>query len=229
MKSIRAIRAIFSSLCLLVGACAAHAVGPEQASDSTPARADAGTLDTGLLPADAGRSGDGGGGSSEAGADAAASVKRVFVSSLSYAPVTMGGLTGADMKCNTAAQAAVLGGVWKAWLSDSATNAIDRIVGTGPWYLVDGTTKVFNNKANLATDALDAISMTEKGITLSNDVYTWTGTVTGGTRSTATCSSWTTDVGLGALGNGRYGDGWTESAFGPAPCTAGFQIYCFEQ
>lgn len=228
MKLVRIPHACISLLCLFAGACSAQALGPVPASEPTPAAADAGDADAGISPADSGSAGDDGGGSQDV-REAGAAVKRVFVSSLSYAAATMGGVTGADMKCNVAAQAVVLGGVWKAWLSDGTTNAIDRIVGAGPWYLVDGTTKVFNNRANLATNALDGISTTEKGKKLPNDVYTWTGTLTGGTRSKATCSSWTSDVGLGALGNGRDGDGWTESAFGPAPCTAAFQIYCFEQ
>src|SRR5262245_56445509 len=52
---------------------------------------------------------------------------RVFTTSLKY-PAALGGLTGADAKCNAAAQAAGLPGTYKAWLSDGYTNALTRLV-----------------------------------------------------------------------------------------------------
>ena len=42
----------------------------------------------------------------------------------------LGGLSGADAKCQQAANATGLGGTWVAWLSDSTHNAKDRIPDT---------------------------------------------------------------------------------------------------
>lgn len=83
--------------------------------------------DAGALPdAEAGASGGG---------------ARVFVTATSYAAKSLGGgasrVAGADGFCANAAAAAGLGGNWVAWLSTSTVNAIDRVTGTGPWYLVD--------------------------------------------------------------------------------------------
>jgi len=51
----------------------------------------------------------------------------IFPTSQTYAGGAIGGLTGADSKCQSLATAAGLNGTWKAILSDSTTNAIDRI------------------------------------------------------------------------------------------------------
>ncbi|MFL5321038.1 MAG: hypothetical protein ACJ790_15370, partial [Myxococcaceae bacterium] len=97
-------------------------------------------------------------------------LKRVFVTSVQY-PATFGGLAKADEACMLAVSAAGLGGNWKAWLSDSNTDAIDRISDVGPWYLVFISAvqsgdlppyKVFNNKANLKTTPLLGINFSEK-------------------------------------------------------------------
>src|SRR3989344_6490978 len=49
--------------------------------------------------------------------------KRAFVTSATYHG-NLGGLAGGDAECQSLANAASLGGIWKAWLSDSSTNAI---------------------------------------------------------------------------------------------------------
>src|SRR5262245_3061033 len=47
--------------------------------------------------------------------------RRVFVTSAIY-PGNIGGLMGADAKCQTSADAAMLGGSWRAWLSQDGVN-----------------------------------------------------------------------------------------------------------
>ena len=79
-------------------------------------------------------------------------------------------MPGADAKCQLAADSQLLGGTFKAWISTTSGNAIDRIADVGPWVLVDNATKVFNNKANLQTVPLSAIWLTE-----ANTSPTWTG------------------------------------------------------
>ena len=59
---------------------------------------------------------------------------QVFVTD-SGALGNFGGLANADSACNVAAGNAALSGTWVAWLSDSQTNAIDRLTGTGCFFL----------------------------------------------------------------------------------------------
>lgn len=162
------------------------------------------------------------------------SVKRVFVTVTDYDGNLKGKVSGAasglaagDKLCQLAADAAVLGGTWKAWLSDGSTNtnAIDRIADVGPWYLVDGTTKVFNNKANLATSPLQVINRNENGGLVSADV--WTGTSAGGTASDS-CNGWATiNSGSGRYGNSTSTANWTDYSYDS--CYEKKHLYCFEQ
>src|SRR4051812_26024409 len=68
----------------------------------------------------------------------------VFVSSALYSGA-LGGLSGADSKCQGLAAAAGLPGAYKAWLADTTGAPISRFVhSTGPYRLVNGTTIAAN-------------------------------------------------------------------------------------
>lgn len=159
-------------------------------------------------------------------------VKRLFVTSTKY-PGNLGGLTGADQKCLTAAQAANLGGSWKAWLSDSSNDALDRITDVGPWYVREQSgiqsflRLVFNNKANLATTPIGSLTYDERGVSNSNDFF-WTGTLTGGVKSAQTCVNWTSSMMTDSAGVGSgSGTGWTQQ--GTFGCATPRSILCIEQ
>jgi hypothetical protein len=144
----------------------------------------------------------------------------------------LGGLAGADQKCNQAAAAANLGGTWRAWLSDSTTNAIDRIEGAGPWARLDGMV-VFNNRANLTTLPLVPLQVNENGANI-GDGLAWTGTTTAGTASPQRCNEWTSaDPGVqGDTGQTQYTDAqWTEGQTRLCGGPGAFQwrLFCFEQ
>jgi hypothetical protein len=152
--------------------------------------------------------------------------KRIFVTSGTFNG-NLGGLTGADGLCGTAA--ASLGGSWKAWLSDGTHDAIDRITDVGPWYLVNGT-KVFDNKAALTGNPLVAIDVTENNTAAGGAAaLPWTGTNSGGTKNGSTCTNWTD----GAAGNGECGSAasatstWTANS--ALPCSIPYSLYCLEQ
>jgi hypothetical protein len=167
------------------------------------------------------------GGGSATGGGSAGARKRIFVTATNYQG-SLGGLSGADSKCTTAATAATLGGTWKAWLSDGTTNAIDRIADVGPWYLVDKTTLIFNNKANLQTGPLDTIGQTEQGTNVGG-VAVWSGTSTGGTHSGSTCTNWTTSS-LSVYGTSGSSDSsqfWTDVS--DTACSQMQSLYCLEQ
>jgi len=136
---------------------------------------------------------------------------RFFVSSATSTTGNLGGLAGADSRCQSLAASAGLGGkTWRAYLSverdaangNRATNARDRI-GTGPWTNVNGET-VAQNLSDLHARRGDAaIFITERGERINGQ---WSGSpspvehdiLTGsnqdGTLLTGmTCADWTSD------------------------------------
>lgn len=170
--------------------------------------------------------------------------KRVFVSSLRYSADLRSaggqatGLQSADYICQNLADAAQIGGAWKAWISTSTVNAIDRIAGTGPWYRMDGQL-AFPNRARLGTTPLVPISIDEMGGAPDPFYEAWTGTALGGfkaplgNRQSVTCADWTSTIDSTLVG-GVVGDidangaSWTNLATGY--CSPFHRrLYCFEQ
>ncbi len=162
-------------------------------------------------------------------------VDRVFVTASDFSGDTSG-LTGADLICQDAADTAGLGGAWVAYMSDTGTNAIDR-VGLGPFVLLDGTV-IATSRADLTDGSIShAINLDENGATQSKWVKT--GTDTNGTRGTSSstnglCTNWTNGCGV-CYGNHFYattgrsyetGSGWTN--VGWLFCSQSSGIYCFE-
>jgi hypothetical protein len=101
----------------------------------------------------------------EAASEAGLKAHTVFVSSKLY-DGNLGGLSGADSKCQALATAAGLTGTYKAWLSDSTTSAAYRLThASAPYVLVDGTTVVAQNWNQLTSNGnlLHAIDKTESG------------------------------------------------------------------
>lgn len=149
--------------------------------------------------------------------------KRLFITRATF-PGSLGGLIGADGQCGSFATAAGAGGTWKAWLSDTTTNALDRIADVGPWVDMTGR-RVFRDKAQLMGFPDIAITTDETG-KMWGDYY-WTGTLLGGSKSAANCTDWTN----GSSGEGTAGaistDQWTDS--GARPCSDSRRIVCFEQ
>src|SRR5262249_33563181 len=115
---------------------------------------------------------------------------KFFVTSATFNG-NLGGLAGADAKCDAAAQSAGLPGTFVAWLSDSHTDAISRVQDVGPWSLIGGQT-VFSNKASLATGPSVAPNQDEQGHQVQGQV--WTGTVGGGLMASTNCVDWTADT-----------------------------------
>lgn len=133
------------------------------------------------------------------------------------------------MICQLAAQGALLGGKWKAWLSATGINAIDRIADVGPWYALDGT-KIFNNRDNLTTSPLNRLTVDEKGKTFNSlPVTVWTGTKTGGQQSNVNCVNWgsSSSTSSGGFGYGDSPPDWTDAG-GAAPCSSSEHLICIE-
>ncbi len=137
------------------------------------------------------------------------------------------GLASADKLCTASAVLGNLGGTWHAWLSDGTTDAINHVVGTGPWFLVGGG-QVFADHASLGGAPAIAINHTQHGQPLAGDAYVWTAT-SGGKFDGLDCYEWTSPKfgDFGNVGNANGVNDWTAS--NGVYCNEAHHLYCFEQ
>ncbi|HVW69149.1 MAG TPA: hypothetical protein VHB68_09245 [Steroidobacteraceae bacterium] len=138
------------------------------------------------------------------------------------------GVEVADADCTTAGQM-YGGGQWRAWISSSTVNAIDRIVDVGPWYRLDQQTKLFENRAAITQGPLATIDDPTSANAGARRLF-WTGTQLDGTATTLNCTDWTSYVGGGTATVGRtdtVGPGWVEPT--PQSCSTYLSLLCFEQ
>lgn len=169
---------------------------------------------------------------------------RIFITSTSYTG-DLGGLSGADAKCQTQANAAGLGGTWKAILSSTTVDARTRlgvrkkpifdIWGRLIWNPLSPAPQVANGNST-GTDFYQSVNstvnVTELGTTMS--VYTWVGTNGDGLKisTSATnhfCNNWVSAnsthsayMGYSELRNG----GWI--AHTASGCQYARNLYCLE-
>jgi hypothetical protein len=169
----------------------------------------------------------------------AAQGKKVFIT-VSYGTGDLGswpeaggqvGLAAGDAICQARAVHAGLAnaGRFKAWLSDAATNAADRITSNGTWVRLAGI-PVATSKADLLDGSLfTAIAVTDAGIdALWYDA--WTGTNGTGAKTAQHCQGWTSASSTERVTVGRAPSAsstWTVS--GTAYCSYNnMHLYCFE-
>ena len=160
-----------------------------------------------------------------------APIKRVFTTSQRFGG-NLGGIAGADQKCNSAAAAAQLGGTWRALISTATVHARDRIV-DGEYRTLIGF-RVARSKADLLDGSLEnSISTNEFAQPASTSV--WTGSDYNGTYLAPNCQNWTTSS-AGTLNNPLKG--WAGSsnsnasfltAHGTLLCNTQAGLFCFEQ
>lgn len=155
--------------------------------------------------------------------------KTVFVTS-STTNGTLSGITGANARCQSAADSAGLTGTFKAWLSDNTSNPASSFTrSTGPYVLVDGT-QIAEDWDDLTDGTLDnPINLSESGATITGG--TWTNTSTNGTLidGTQDCSNWGNTLGSSTPGDTTTADStWTDVEI-TLPCAFGLRLYCFEQ
>jgi hypothetical protein len=165
----------------------------------------------------------------------AGGVYRVFVTSTTYTG-NLGGLLGADAKCQERAEAVDLPGTYMAWLSDSSASPASRFTWSpGPYQLVTGAT-VANNWGDLTDSVLAAaIQVTETSLTLGYGEAAWTNTKADGTRDSNLdaehCTGWTM-IGGGTQGKAGSPSDTTDrfTVLGTVTCSlGGVRLYCFQQ
>jgi len=157
--------------------------------------------------------------------DQCTTVGVVFVASPFWKGGEIGGVAGADAKCQARANVANLSGTWKAIISDSNTNAKDRLPNV-VFRNLDGKV-IANNKADLFDGNIaNFVNKTELGDGINKEA--WTGTNADGTHSGNNCNNWsdsTTQVqGTKGRSSGFKDHNWIE--WGQSNCNLGGGLYC---
>jgi hypothetical protein len=176
-------------------------------------------------------------------------LKFVFISSETYNG-NLGGLDGADTKCNSLAMSAGLPGTYKAWLSNNSGSPNDRFnKHNGPYVLTNFDVIASNWTELTSNNLLKSINVNEKRKYNVDpwhsfeDRVVWSATFSNGTPKQYfgnpvmfTCSEWTspssTDGGcLGDSGGTLAGStqgGWSDVVT-EYPCDYVMHLYCFQQ
>ena len=138
------------------------------------------------------------------------------------------GFDGADAVCAARASDAGFGQSWlfKAWLSDSVTDAKDRFSQTGGWVRLDGV-PVADDITDLTDGMLfTSINVTDTGVYLGN-YWVWTGTDENGVQSANRCGDWISTVGQGDPGGcNRAGTEWTVVGTSSDCSASSLRLYC---
>jgi hypothetical protein len=144
----------------------------------------------------------------------------VFDGDLRAAGAKSNGLAGADALCQQAADGATLGGYWVAWISDTTSDAVDRVADDGPWSFAKTTDVAYANRAavssgtpsNLTDEHGDVVIATatktdEFGNTTQYNTYPayWSGGSASGRSSGHDCSRWTSADVFPASGTTAFG------------------------
>lgn len=159
-------------------------------------------------------------------------IRTVFVSSTSYNG-NLGGIEGADGKCDTLALNAGLKGRFRAWLSNGVNGPSTRFVSaySGRYILPDGTVLVENGFLGLTSmDLQAAINQNENGQPLV--AFAWTNTLKNGEpmSSEEHCSNWSSNsfANVASAGDTSKVDAnWTNYLPGQT-CDSEFSLYCFQ-
>lgn len=163
--------------------------------------------------------------------------KRVFLTSTTYTG-NLGGVAGADQKCQDQAANAGLKGTWRAWVSVARSSVNSRFTRTSGNYIkLDGSV-IAHGWADLTDGQLDAngINITEQGKTVTVQTSVWTNTMASGDSATyadgtLNCNGFTiigngadmSMTGLSATGTYVWSNWIAET------CTKSLPLYCFEQ
>ena len=150
-----------------------------------------------------------------------------------------GGLAGADAVCAAAATAASLpAGTYKAWLSTSSVNAVDRLAGARGFVRTDGSPFADTVADIVAGKILNTLNLDQNGVSVNSpgNSDAWTGTLNDGTNGGfGNCVDWTSNLGgmnpdFGEVGHTDAGPGeWSDAGAGFS-CDNGSQphLYCFD-
>ena len=162
--------------------------------------------------------------------------KTVFVTSVSFNG-NLGGLTGADDKCQAQADgpaSIVPSGTYLAWLSDGTDSPDTRFTKSSHPYILPGGTKIAQDYVDLTDGSLlHPINVEPTGRRLGLE-YIWTGTNSDGTTAPVhlTCNRWTADPLVNFNGKGgrtnRVDKLWSDRV-ARVSCRRRHKLWCFQQ
>ena len=163
-------------------------------------------------------------------------VRKVFVTAQSWTGA-LGGVAGADQKCQDAANAvtSLSGKTFKGWISEVGSTPSDRFTKDGKFVRVDGVqiASTWDRFFDAYYISLDApISLDENGIKVGAGVAAWNSTASNGTAwgSPYDCAGWTdgTAASRGLTGTALASSSlWSEGL--DFTCDTPQHLYCFEQ
>ncbi len=161
--------------------------------------------------------------------------KAVFVTSATF-DSNLGGLTGADDKCQAEADdpaSIVPSGTYLAWLSDGTDSPDTRFTKSAHPYMLPDGTKIAENFTDLTDGSiLHTINSDPTGQPLGLQQF-WTGTNPDGStiQHRLTCNGWTGDTLTSSRGmagsTAKKSTLWTSRS--PRRCSYSFKLACFQQ
>jgi hypothetical protein len=167
-----------------------------------------------------------------AGAGVSEFRKTVFVTSESFGG-NLGGVAGADAKCQNAADVAGLGGEWKAWIAADTVNSTPAArfsVASRGYETMQGE-YVGGRLLDIFPEyIMTPINIDENGQSILPSVWIWTGVHSKGYPTAFSCLGWTSNLNAQSGTRGEA-DGlhsvWTN--LGESSCDTLHRLYCFEQ
>jgi hypothetical protein len=154
---------------------------------------------------------------------------RAFVTAATYSS-NLGGLAGADAKCQQSAEAAGMIGTFRALLSTSKVGAFTRLGSSRGWVRSDGTAFGDTQADLLAGKIYYPLSLDEYGRPFTEGYYALTGTKNDGTPDVGrTSNDWGTPgagcrvtVGMASSGGARWYSANDQS------CDYPYHLFCLE-
>jgi len=156
----------------------------------------------------------------------------VFITSIPYKASDLGGLVGADGKCDDLASTAGLAGTYLAWLSDNTGSPSSRFPKdfSGPYVLTDGTAIAIGWEQLTSGSLITALAMNE-AMEPATNLESWSNTLPNGTtkNTIAHCENWSSNMGNSGAGFSTITEGgWTDNVDKPCAANGGAHIYCFQ-
>lgn len=138
----------------------------------------------------------------------------------------LGGLSGADEKCNVEAKSHGLSGTYQALLGSAAGRPATRSIHYPLPYFSE-------TAAYLNSDFHDLFNSGPDNPVNSNPLlHAWTGLTSTGMLTGEDCNGWT-DSSSGSNGSAgkvdAVGSAWLNDSSPPSPCSEKFSLYCIEQ
>lgn len=155
--------------------------------------------------------------------------KTVFITSTTYTG-NLGGIAGADAKCQARADAASISGAYKAWISDNSGSPDAKHTHNPSRYqLVDGTV-IADNWDDLTDGSIQHSINLDEDSHVYNGSNVWTNTLQQGTTksSSDSCNNWSGTSGSAQTGYSTYSnERWTD--YISRACSISYRLYCFQQ